>query len=68
MEPSLTGSTKWPPQWWIRRAVAFALLVGTITTWTWSRSGATSLEARKAGGGAGAFIFGAGRTTFYFLS
>jgi hypothetical protein len=53
---------------WLLAIVLFALLVGTVTTWTWSRSGATSLEALKAGGSAGAFTFGAGVTTFYFLS
>ncbi|WP_165449373.1 hypothetical protein [Krasilnikovia cinnamomea] len=48
--------------------ILLALLVGTITTWIWSRSGTTLLEALKAGGGAGAFTFGAGITTCYFLS
>jgi hypothetical protein len=53
---------------WLLGIVLFALLVGIVTTWLWSRSGATSLEALKAGGGAGAFTFGAGMATFDFLS
>jgi len=53
---------------WLLAIILFALLVGTATTWFWSRSGTTILEALKAGGGAGAFAFGAGMTTFYFLS
>ncbi|RZU48833.1 hypothetical protein EV385_0559 [Krasilnikovia cinnamomea] len=53
---------------WLVVIILLALLVGTITTWIWSRSGTTLLEALKAGGGAGAFTFGAGITTCYFLS
>lgn len=53
---------------WLLVIILFALLVGTVTAWIWSRSGTTILETLKAAGGAGAFAFGAGMTTFYFLS
>jgi hypothetical protein len=53
---------------WLLAIILFALLVATVTTWFWSRSGTTSLEALKAGGGAGAFAFGAGVTSLYLLS
>jgi hypothetical protein len=52
---------------WLLVIILAALLAGTATTWIWSKSGATSLEALKAGVGAGAFTFGAGMTTFYFF-
>lgn len=48
--------------------ILLALLIGTITAWMWTSFGTTTLEALKAGGGAGAFTFGAGITTFYFFS
>jgi uncharacterized membrane protein AbrB (regulator of aidB expression) len=53
---------------WLLVIILFALLVGIVTAWIWSRSGTTTLEAFKAGGSAGGFAFGAGMTTFYFLS
>lgn len=53
---------------WLLVIVLCALLAGVVTAWVWSRSGATILDALKAGGGAGAFTFGAGVTTFYFLA
>lgn len=53
---------------WLLVIILFALLVATVTALVWFRSGTTTLEALKAGGGAGAFAFGAGMTTFYFLS
>ena len=53
---------------WLLVIILFALLVGTVTAWIWSRSGTTILETLKAAGGAGAFAFGAAMTTSYFLS
>lgn len=53
---------------WLLVIILFALLVAIVTILVWSRSGSTTLEALRAGGGAGAFTFGAGMTTFYFLS
>ncbi|MFC4070715.1 hypothetical protein [Actinoplanes subglobosus] len=53
---------------WLLVIILLALLAGTIIAWIWTRFGTTPLEALKAGGGAGAFTFGAGITTFYFFS
>jgi hypothetical protein len=53
---------------WLLVIALCALLAGTVAAWIWSRSGATILEALKAGGGAGAFTFGAGVAAFYFLA
>lgn len=53
---------------WLLVIILLALLTGVITAWTWTKLGTTTLEALKAGGGAGAFTFGAGITTFYFCS
>ncbi|SCF16293.1 hypothetical protein GA0070216_105410 [Micromonospora matsumotoense] len=53
---------------WLLVIILFALLVGTVTAWIWSRSGATILETFKAGGSACAAAFGVGITGFYFLS